>query len=86
MTETKHTPINYEAMDNPETFVPHHMRGGYQRFFEHGISPGSFGQAILDGDAERARARADHININHIESQIAWVRIARYQRATGSGQ
>jgi len=68
------TMINYDAMDEPETFVPEHMRGGYKRYFEHGIPPGSFGQAILDMDSEAARVRADHININHIESQIAWVK------------
>ena len=66
--------IDYKTMDEPETFVPQHMRGGYMRYFEHGISPGSFGQAILNLDAELARRRADHVNINHIESQIAWVK------------
>lgn len=65
--------IDYTTMDDPETFVPPHMRGGYKRYFEHGIEPGSFGQAILEKDAEKARCRADHINLQHIETQIAWV-------------
>ncbi len=63
-----------DAMNEPETFVPTHMRGGYMRFIERGIAPGSFGQAILRGDLEDARNRADHINANHIESQIAWAK------------
>lgn len=67
--------IDYEAMDKPETFVPPHMRDGYRLYFEHGISPGSFGQAILRCDAEDAKARADFINVNHIESQINWVKL-----------
>jgi len=66
--------INYEAMDDPDTYVPEHMRGVYQRYFDHGIPPGYFGEAILNLDAETARARADHVNINHIETQIAWVK------------
>lgn len=65
--------IDYKTMDDAETFVPHHMRGGYQRYFEHGIPTGSFGEAILNLDAEAARTRADHININHIDTQIAWM-------------
>jgi len=66
--------IDYETMNEPETFVPPHMRDGYKRYFEYGIDPGSFGQAIIDGDAEAARARADWINENHIDSQIKWVK------------
>ena len=65
--------INYDAMDDPETYVPQHMRDGYKLFFEHGISPGSFGQAILRGDKRDAMARADWINIHHIDSQLAWM-------------
>lgn len=71
---------NYEAMDEPETFVPRHMRDGYKRYIDHGIEPGSFGMAIINGDREGARARADHINIDHIETQIEWVQ--KYGRRT----
>lgn len=60
------------AMDKPETFVPHHMRGGYVRYIEHNISPGSFGIACLNGDHEAALIRADHVNKNHVDSQIEW--------------
>lgn len=66
--------INYEAMNEPETFVPHHMRDGCKLFLERGIPPGSFGQAIIRGDLEDAKNRADHINAHHIESQMAWVK------------
>lgn len=66
--------MDYKTMDDPETFVPHHMRDGYKLYVEHGISPGSFGSAILRGDTEDARNRADHINARHIETQIAWVK------------
>lgn len=66
--------IDYTTMDNAETFVPHHMRDGYKLYIEHGISPGSFGQAVIRGDMEGAYARADWININHIETQMKWVK------------
>jgi len=66
--------MDYKTMDDPETFVPHHMRDGYMLYVEHGISPGSFGQAIIRGDVEDARCRADFINQHHIETQIAWVK------------
>lgn len=68
------------AMDDPETFVPHHMRSGYMLYIEHGISPGSFGDACIRGDIEAATRRADHINVNHIESQIEWCK--RYANAS----
>lgn len=72
--------IDYKTMNNPETFVPHHMRDGYRLYIEHGISPGSFGQAIIAGDEDAARNRADWINKDHIETQIAWVK--KYGRRT----
>lgn len=72
--------IDYSKMDERETFVPHHMREGYRMYFEHGINPGSFGQAILNLDPEDAMGRADHINIHHIDSQINWVK--KYARRT----
>lgn len=67
--------VDYEAMDNKETFVPHHMRGAYQRYFDFGISPGSFGDAVIRGDRQAALDRADFINKHHIDSQIAWVKM-----------
>lgn len=57
-------------MDQGETYVPDHMREGYIRYIEHGIDTGSFGMAIIQGDKELAMLKADHININHIDSQI----------------
>lgn len=66
--------IDYSTMDDKETFVPHHMRGAYQRYIEHGIDAGSFGMAIINLDTEGAVIRADSINMFHIETQMAWVK------------
>lgn len=65
--------INYDAMNEDFTFVPHHMRGGFERWFEHGIPPGGFGMAVLSNDLKDAYGRADHINKNHIGSIVAWL-------------
>ena len=64
--------INYEAMNYPETFVPNHMRGAYQRWIENGIKPGSFGEALLSNDLKETFGRADHINKHHIGTTLAW--------------
>lgn len=64
--------VNYEAMNDPYSFVPHHMRDGYRLWIERGISPGSFGRAILDNDLAGACGKADTINQNHIFSTVAW--------------
>ena len=73
ITDKEKPMINYETMDDPETFVPPHMRDGYKRYFEHGIEMGGFGMAIIKQDAEWARVKADSVNINHIDTQMAWV-------------
>lgn len=63
---------NYEAMDEEFTFVPHHMRDGYKLWIEHGILPGSFGEALLRNDLKGAMGKADDINSRHIKSTVAW--------------
>lgn len=65
--------VNYEAMNDPETFIPEHMRDGFKLWFENRISPGSFGMAVLTNDLKEAIGRADHINRNHINSIVAWL-------------
>ena len=64
--------IDYTAMNNEFTFVPYHMRQGYQLWIERGISPGGFGQAILCNDLKNAMGRADSINQKYITSTVAW--------------
>ncbi len=64
--------INYEAMDNDESYVPRHMRGGVQRYIEHGISMGGFGTALVSNNLKEAIGRADLENKKHITSTVAW--------------
>lgn len=42
--------------------VPEHMHDGYVLYLLHGISPGSFGLAVLENDLREACARADEEN------------------------
>lgn len=39
--------------------LPDHIRGGMQRYVEHGIEPGGFLTAVLENDLLGAFARAD---------------------------
>jgi hypothetical protein len=59
-------------MDEPETYVPEHMREPFQRWIEYGISPGSFGFALLSNDLKGSFLLADHINSRHIKSIFTW--------------
>lgn len=63
---------NYEAMDERESFVPHHMRDGFKLWIEKGIEPGSFGMAILTNNLAEAFGRADHINKPNIGTIVSW--------------
>ena len=64
--------INYTAMNERETYVPEHMRDGFKLWIEHGISPGSFGRAVLNNDLKGACGKADHINKQHLFTIVAW--------------
>jgi hypothetical protein len=42
--------------------VPFHMWGAVERYFVHGVSGGSFLDAVLSNDLMEAFARADQVN------------------------
>lgn len=52
--------------------IPHHMRGGFERYVMNGISPGSFGYAVLTNDLTGAFGKADLTN------QAAMLNYARF--------
>lgn len=45
----------------------------WKRYVEHGISPGSFGVALLTNNLRDAFARADWINIEIIPAHLCWM-------------
>lgn len=57
----------------PYKTAPNDYGGAWQRYVEHGISPGSFGEAILADDWGDAQSRADAVNIRLIEAHAKWV-------------
>jgi len=60
-------------MEDAYSYVPPHMRDGFKLWIEHGISPGSFGMAVLNNDLKEAVARADHINKIHLTTIVSWL-------------
>ena len=65
--------INYDAMNDPHTYVPFHMREGFKLWIEHAISPGSFGMAVLSNDLTNAINFADSINKWHLNGIVSWL-------------
>ncbi len=63
---------DYDRMKEEFSFVPEHMREGYKLWIERGISPGSFGWALITNDLKEVFGRADHVNKQHIGSTIVW--------------
>jgi hypothetical protein len=58
--------INYES-------APNNFGDSWQRYVEHGIPPGSFGEALLCNRLREAFGCADHININLIPQHVQWL-------------
>jgi hypothetical protein len=52
--------------------IPELMRGGIQRYVEHGVQPGQFLSAVLCNDLRGAISRADSTNINILHLYVQW--------------
>ncbi len=59
------------ALASPE--VPLHLRGGLERYFDWGILPGGFLQAVLCQDLDEAIARADPSSIRALPALCIWL-------------
>jgi len=70
-------------MKDKETYVPLHMREGYMNYFNNGVKTGGFGMAVINEDLDYAYRKADYTNSQHVESQIAWVKIAKEDIESG---
>lgn len=42
--------------------LPEHIRGGVQRYIEHGVPPGSFLRAVISNDLWESFGQADETN------------------------
>lgn len=64
--------------------VPIHTEGALERYFFYRLDPGSFVTAMLIGDLERARYRADTINKIAIPEIDRFIREQIPEEARGS--
>ena len=53
--------------------IPARMMGGMQRYFEHGLSPGSFLMAVLCNDLVGAAYAADDENLSALPAYAAYL-------------
>lgn len=53
--------------------LPEHMQGAMERYIAHGIPPGSFLTAVLEGDLFEAVGRADHINQQYLADYVTYL-------------
>ena len=49
------------------------MQEAFQRYFDYGFEPGSFGMAVLCNDLTRAVLCADHWNKQRLPGTIQWL-------------
>ena len=52
--------------------IPDYMQGGIIRYYENGISPGSFLTAVIDNDLREAVGRADDTNKHCLHKYVMW--------------
>lgn len=55
-----------------EHLLPEHIRGGVERYIEHGVPPGSFLTAVIEGDLFAAMEAADDINQKRMFDICCW--------------
>lgn len=55
-----------------ELGIPAYMHGGIIRFYEEGIPPGDFLQAVINNDLREACARADDTNVRLLFNYVKW--------------
>jgi len=64
--------------------LPESLRGGMQRYFEHGIEPGSFLMAVLANNLIGAFACADENNRARMFEIVSWIYNEAPRGACGS--
>ena len=64
--------------------LPEHLRGGMQRYIEHGIPPGGFLTAVLENDLAGAFGRADNTSLAALHDIVRWAHWVMPAGAWGS--
>lgn len=60
-------------LDRDEDLIHNHTQDTLERYFVHGLPPGSFVEAVLVGDLYRAVARADAWNKKKLSAIVQWI-------------
>lgn len=82
-TETQ-TYLALSGLDFDGYNVPQHTQGALLRYVYNRYSPGSFGEAVLAGDLDSARYRADHMNAVALDEIDRWVKDKLPEEMRGS--
>lgn len=57
----------------PYENIPEQFRGGLERYFEQGIEPGHFMQAVLQNNLIDAVSRADEPSLAALKTIVQWL-------------
>lgn len=60
-------------MDDKDYDMTVDMQDAFQRYFDHGFEPGSFGTAVLCNDLASAVMAADHWNKTRLYGTVQWL-------------
>ena len=67
------TPVDFECYTVAGEVVPHHLRGGIERYILNGIRPGGFLCAVLRNDLQDAVAHADDMSYRGLRALTSWL-------------
>lgn len=82
--EELQTFLALKGLDFDGYTVPAHTQGALLRYVYNRYSPGSFGEAMLAGDLQSARYRADAMNLICIDEIDRWIKEQLPERMRGS--
>jgi hypothetical protein len=60
--------------DGLELYIPPHMHDGVRRYLDNHIKPGSFLQAVFEGNWEWAGRKADGVNASRLHDYVSFLR------------
>lgn len=64
--------------------IPEYTKEAFERYFENGWLPGSFGTAVLSNNLERAVISADNVNKKCLADIVEWLHHTAPQGSWGS--
>ena len=62
-----------QILHSDEELFPNHTQEALERYFVHGLLPGSFVEAVLVNDLYSAATKADHWNKQRLAAIAQWI-------------